>query len=88
MLFWMRFDIARFPNMWMPLGIGVAGFLSGMALASPNISWLCIHPFVVMLKPAVAMRAQPDMIVAIFSLIETVLFLFAGLLTAKIKHCE
>lgn len=79
---------SRFPNMWMPLGIGVAGFLSGMALASPNISWFCIHPFVVMLKPAVAMRAQPDMIVVIFSLIETVLFLFAGLLTAKIKHCE
>lgn len=77
-----------FPNMWMPLGIGVAGFLSGMALASSNISWLCIHPFVVMLKPAVAMRAQPDMIVVTFSLIETALFFLAGLLTAKIKHCE
>lgn len=31
---------SRFENMWVPLGIGVAGFLSGMALASSNITLL------------------------------------------------
>ncbi len=87
-LSFMMFISSRFQNMWVSLGIGVAGFLSGMALALSNISWLCAHPFVVMLKPAVAMSAQPDITVVIFSLIETTLFLFAGLWAAKIKCYE
>ena len=52
---------SRFENMWIPLGVGVAGFLSGMALANSNLAVLMAHPFVLMLKPAVAMSAQPDM---------------------------
>ena len=79
----MIFISSRFENMWVPLGIGVAGFLSGMALAVSNNTLLCIHPFVVMLKPAVAMSAQPDIIVVCFSLVETAVFLFAGLWAAK-----
>lgn len=74
---------SRFENMWVPLGIGVAGFLSGMALASSNITLFMIHPFVVMLKPAVAMSAQPNIAVVIVSLIETILFLCVGLWAAK-----
>lgn len=70
---------SRFENMWVPLGVGVAGFLSGMALANGESGLLMVHPFVVMLKPAVAMTAQPDPAVWIVSLIETVLFLAAGL---------
>ena len=66
---------SRFENMWIPLGIGVAGFLSGMALASSNVSLLLVHPFVVILKPAVAMSAQPDNEIAIISMAETFLFL-------------
>jgi hypothetical protein len=73
----------RFENMWVPLGVGVAGFLSGMALATSDMGLLLINPFVVMLKPAVAMSAQPDMTVIIVSVIETVLFLGAGLWMAK-----
>ena len=69
--------------MWVPLGIGVAGFLSGMALAASDIGLLLIHPFIVMLKPAVAMSAQTDMTVIIVSLIETILFLGVGLWMAK-----
>jgi hypothetical protein len=82
-LSFMIFISSRFENMWVPLGIGVAGFLSGMALAVSNNTLLCIHPFVVMLKPAVAMSAQPDIIVVCFSLVETAVFLFAGLWAAK-----
>ncbi|RCX19495.1 hypothetical protein DFR58_103242 [Anaerobacterium chartisolvens] len=74
---------SRFENMWVPLGVGVAGFLSGMALATSDMGLLLIHPFVVMLKPAVAMSAQPDITVTIVSIIETVLFLGAGLWMAK-----
>ena len=70
---------SRAINMWMTLGIGVAGFLSGMALVNLGSGLLLVHPFVIMLKPAVAMSAQPDIIVAIAAAIETLLFLGAGL---------
>lgn len=74
---------SRFENMWVPLGLGVAGFLSGMALAASHMELLLVHPFVVMLKPAVAMSAQPDMTVIAVSLIETFLFLGVGLWMTK-----
>ena len=74
---------SRSANMWMPLGVGVAGFLSGMALANSGAGLLLVHPFVIMLKPAVAMNAQPDITVAIAAVIETLLFLGAGLWLAK-----
>ncbi len=79
---------SRFENMWIPLGIGVVGFLSGMALASSELSLLMVNPFVVMMKPAVAMSAQPDGIVMIVSLVETLLFLGVGLWMAKSLHYE
>ena len=82
-LTFMIFVSSQFENMWIPLGIGVAGFLSGMALATSDIKWLCVHPFVVMLKPAVAINAQPDMAIVIIALVETAVLLFAGLWTAK-----
>lgn len=74
---------SRFENMWVPLGVGVAGFLSGMALATSKSALLMIHPFVVMLKPAVAMSAQPDSAVIIISMVETIILLIAGLWMAK-----
>lgn len=70
---------SQFENMWVPLGIGVAGFLSGMALANGGSALLLAHPFVVILQPAVAMRAQPDETVALAAGIETLLFFAAGL---------
>lgn len=79
---------SRFENMWVPLGVGVAGFLSGMALANSSLSLLLVHPFVVMLKPAVAMSAQPDRTVILVSLIATLLFLTIGLWMAKNKRYE
>lgn len=87
-LSFMIFVSSRSPNMWVSLGVGVAGFLSGMALAASDSILLCIHPFVVMLKPAVAMSAQPDIIVGIFSLAHTAVFLFAGLWAAKVRRYE
>ncbi len=87
-LSFMVFISSRFENMWVPLGIGVAGFLSGMALAAPDKVLFCIHPFVIMLKPAVAMSAQPDIIVVFFSLAETAIFLFSGLWAAKYLRYE
>lgn len=74
---------SQFENMWVSLGIGIAGFLSGMAFAPSNIDLLMLHPFLVMLKPAVAMSAKPDITIVLLSFIETILFLFIGLWTAK-----
>lgn len=74
---------SRFENIWVPLGLGVAGFLSGMALATSAATVLMVHPFVVMLKPAVAMSAQPDRLVVLLALTETLLFLGIGLWMAK-----
>lgn len=82
-LSFMVFISSRFENMWIPLGVGVGGFLSGMALANASSDLLLIHPFVIMLKPAVAMNAQPDITVIAVSLIATFLFLGIGLWTAK-----
>lgn len=79
---------SRFENMWVPLGVGVAGFLSGMALANSGLAFLIVHPFVVMLKPAVAMSAQPDMNVILVAVMESLLFLAVGLWLAKNKHYE
>ncbi len=79
---------SRFENMWIPLGIGVAGFLSGMALATSDATVLMVHPFIVMFKPAVAMSTQPDMLVVLFSLAETLLFLGIGLWAAKSLRYE
>ena len=79
---------SRFENMWIPLGVGVAGFLSGMALANSNLAVRMAHPVGVMLKPGVAMGAQPDMTVSAVSLMETVLFLAIALWLAKSKRYE
>ena len=79
---------SRSPNMWIPLGVGVAGFLSGMALANSSLDLLLLHPFVIMLKPAVAMSAQPDITVVIWACIETLLFLGIGLCVAKNMRFE
>ena len=79
---------SRFENMWVPLGIGVAGFLSGMALANSGLTLLLVHPFVIILKPAVAMSAQPDPTVALVALAETLLFLGVGLWLAKYRRYE
>ncbi|MCD8154240.1 MAG: ABC transporter permease [Clostridiales bacterium] len=85
-LSFMLFVSSRTENMWVPLGTGVAGFLSGMALSVSEDLPLLLHPFVVMLKPAVAMSAQPDVFVAAVSLAETILFLCVGIMLAKIPY--
>ena len=79
---------SRFENMWIPLGIGVAVFLSGMALANSDSYFLMAHPFVVMLKPAVAMSAQPNEIALRIAVLETLLFLAVGLWMAGHKRHE
>ncbi|WP_343210470.1 ABC transporter permease [Anaerolentibacter hominis] len=78
---------SRYKNMWVSLGIGVAGFLSGMVLSTAKSGFFLVSPFVLMLKPAVAMSAQPDLTISVLSLFETFLFLGLGLwLTHKLHY--
>lgn len=79
---------SHFENMWISLGIGVGGFLSGMAIANSKFILFMVHPFVLMLKPAVALNASPNPTVIIFSLIETFAFLGVGLWLTKNYHYE
>ena len=87
-LSFMLFAASRFENMWVPLGIGVVGFLSGMALAPTGLALCMALPFVVMLQPAVAMSAAPTCEVVIPSLVETALFIWLGAWTAQHVHYE
>lgn len=79
---------SRSENIGIPLGVGVIGFLSGMAVGTSKNGLFLIDPFVVMLKPAVSMSAQPDGTISIIALIETLLFLGAGLWLAKNRRYE
>lgn len=87
-LSFMLFVASWFENMWVNLGIGVIGFLSGMALAMSNSLVFNVSPFVLMLKPAVAMSAQPDGTVVAIALFEILLFLGAGLWVAQHRRYE
>ena len=79
---------SRFENMWVSLGIGVAGFLSGMALATIPGRLSLVDPFVAMLRPAVAMSAQVDPVALAFAAFETLLFLGVGLWAARALRYE
>lgn len=74
---------SRFENMWVPLGVGVAGFLTGMALGASNAGAALLDPFVIMLRPAVSMSAQPDRFVVGIAVLETLLFFGLGLWMAR-----
>lgn len=74
---------SRFENIWVPLGVGVAGFLSGMALGTSKVGLFLADPFVIMLKPAVSMSARSDFSVIMIAVAQTILFLGIGLWMAK-----
>lgn len=79
---------SRIETMGVTLGIGVAGFLTGMALGTSGLKVLLIDPFIVMLHPAVAMSAQPELLVMIAALLETAVCAAAGFLAAKKRAYE
>ena len=79
---------SRCENIWFTLGIGVAGFFSGMAMSLSDIAIFLINPFVLMMKPAVASTASIDMKVLILGFVETIIFFMVGWYLGKIKHYE
>lgn len=79
---------SRCENIWFTLGIGVAGFFSGMAMSLSDIAIFLINPFVLMMKPAVASTASIDMKVLILGFVETIIFFMVVWYLGKIKHYE
>ena len=71
-----------FETIWIPLGIGVAGFFSAMALAPGSNLWL-INPFLLLLKPALLLQGQVSWLLCLVALLETMLFLGLGLFTSQ-----
>ena len=59
-----------------------------MALGVPKIGLFLADPFVIMLKPAVSMSTRPDVSVIAIAIVETLLFLAAGLWTPANIHYE
>ncbi|MCC8078716.1 MAG: ABC transporter permease [Oscillospiraceae bacterium] len=78
----MLFAASRLENMWMTLGVGVAGFLSGMALTASGGAAALLHPFALMLHLAAALVAEAEAGVVAAAEAETLVFLFAGLWAA------
>ncbi|WP_338754470.1 ABC transporter permease [Bacillus sp. FJAT-52991] len=74
---------SRCQNMWMTLGIGVAGFFSGMTMAMGEHQLLLINPFVLIMKPAMSATVALDPTVIVMSLIETIIFVTIGQLLLK-----
>lgn len=76
-------------NIWVTLGIGVGGFLSGMALVNINDSYLMMfHPFIIMFKPVVALNADINIVVICVAVIESIIFFSAGVFGSLVKKVE
>lgn len=75
-------------ELWGSLAVGVLGFLTGMALANTHSSLFLLHPFVLMLKPAVAMSANPQREIVLAAVVETAVFFFAGMWWTRHKYTE
>ncbi len=79
LMIWMA---SLFETIWIPLGIGVAGFFSAMALANGSNLWL-INPFLLLLKPALLLQGKVSWSLCLLALIEMILFLSFGLYTSQ-----
>ena len=78
---------AYFENIWLPLGVGVIGFLTGLIFATVKPAIFLLHPFVLLFRPAVAMTAEVDPKIVVLSFGEAAIFLAAGLIaTKKIRY--
>ena len=79
---------SRNENVWIVIGIGVVGFLSGMTMAMGNGVVFLLNPFVLMLKPSVNSIIEPQALHVAISLASSVLFTLGGVFLAEKSFCE
>ncbi len=75
-------------KLWISLGIGVAGFLSAMALSQATSPIFMLHPYLLMFKPAMGQTAEINVYTIIVSLIETGLYFLIGTILLERKNIE
>lgn len=79
---------SRNENIWIVIGIGVLGFLSGMTMAMGNGVFFLLNPFVLILKPSIDSVIEPQTINIIISVTESILFTLGGVFLAEKSFYE
>lgn len=79
---------SRFETVWMPLGIGVVGFLSGMTMAMAKSALLTLNPFVLIMRPAMGTDLLQDPLLITTAAAETIIFFGAGWLLTRYLSYE
>ncbi|MGL5260436.1 MAG: ABC transporter permease [Lachnospiraceae bacterium] len=70
-------------NLWIVIGVGVLGFLSGMTMSMGNGIFFLVNPFVLILKPSISGVIQPQTTNIIISLVESIIFTIGGVYLAE-----
>ncbi len=79
---------SRNENIWIVIGIGVLGFLSGMTMAMGNGVFFLLNPFVLILKPSVNSVIEPQTLNIVISVAESILFTLGGVFLAEKSFYE
>jgi len=79
---------SRAENLWITLGIGVVGFLSGMAMASTKHLVLLLNPFVLIMRPAMSASITPSIPITVLSIVSSIVLIIAGYISATKFHYE
>lgn len=82
-LSFMLLGASFFENLWVSLGLGVAGFLSGMALSSFQDPLFLLDPFILFLKPALELQAKPSLSITFLAIFETTFFVLLGIFSSQ-----
>ncbi len=75
-------------NIWIVIGIGVLGFLSGMTMVMGNSVIFLLNPFVLILKPAINGSSMPSIMIILVSLVQSILFTIGGVFLAEKSFYE
>lgn len=87
-LLFMLFISSRISNMWITLGIGVAGFFSGMAAAASDSTVFLINPFILIIRPATSNSAAVEFSALMIAVVEIAVFLVAGYIFTRKARFE
>lgn len=79
---------SQLKNMWVTLGIGIAGFFSMMAMGGGDNTLFYLNPFYLILQPALRRTLITDWIGVTFAVAETVIFTILGVLFSRYCHNE
>lgn len=77
---------SKLKNMWITLGIGIAGFFSMMAMGGKVNKLFYLNPFYLIIQPTFHKTLTTDWASIALSIIETAAFIILGILISR--HCH